>query len=210
MKYNALCLANPEAALVYCDKLDHCADKPFDDTRAAFFRIGGTPAETENIYLPDMSDEAALDAACDHIYSSGCRAIVHACDDMTEAGIIEAKYKLSPVMLLHKLGIIDRCAIAGGVCLDNDDLDLMAQEGTPLILLPIASAGYGYGFAPVCAALRRGIRVGIGTFDGKYNPAHDIMREAEFLRLTANAEMKKENALSEKDLSNILGFCVHA
>ena len=33
-----------------------------------------------------------------------------------------ARYKLSPIMLLHKMGVLDRCTVVGGVCLDNDDL----------------------------------------------------------------------------------------
>ena len=102
--------------------------------------------------------------------------------------------------------MLDKVEIAGGVCLDNDDLDLMAQEGVPLIVTPTASAGYGHGFAPVCAAVRRGVRVGVGTFDNKYNTQCDLGIELEFLRLTANAEMRAENALSESELNFISAY----
>ncbi|MDE5592514.1 MAG: hypothetical protein K2I75_01115, partial [Clostridiales bacterium] len=96
--------------------------------------------------------------------------------------------------------------IAGGVCLDNDDLDLMAQEDVPLILLPPADAGCGHGFAPVCAAVHRGIRIGVGTYDGKYNANVDLDYEMKFLTLTANAEMRTENALDKPTLKKILAF----
>ncbi|MDE7464683.1 MAG: hypothetical protein K2M48_06605, partial [Clostridiales bacterium] len=98
------------------------------------------------------------------------------------------------------------CAVVGGVCLDNDDLDLMAQEGVPLVVLPTASAGYGHGYAPICAAIARGIRIGVGTFDGKYNKDCSIERELEFLKLTANADMRCENAVSEESLVKIAAF----
>lgn len=160
----------------------------------------------EYVYLSGLLDEDVLESFCDFAVAEKPKAIVRTAYDLEETGIIEARYKLSPVMLLHRLGVLEYCTIAGGVCLDNDDLDLMAQENVPLIVLPTADAGYGYGFAPVCAALKRGVRVGVGTFDGKYNKARDIEKEAEFLMLTANAEMRTENALTPEQLKRILEF----
>ncbi|MDE7400485.1 MAG: hypothetical protein K2N17_00370, partial [Clostridia bacterium] len=159
-----------------------------------------------DIYIPDMLDEDLLENACDYIITNNAHAVIRAAYDLEEAGIIEARYKLSPIMLLHKLGILNNVTIVGGVCLDNDDMDLMAQEGVPLVLCPTADAGYGHGFAPVCAALHRGLRVGVGTFDGKYNANADLDYELRFLELTANAEMRTENALSREALKKILAF----
>lgn len=163
-------------------------------------------ANGEPVYIEDMSDEEELERACDYIVSTKAKAMVRAAYELTEAGIIEARYKLSPIMLLHKLGVSEYCTVVGGVCLDNDDLDLMAQEGMPLVVTPTASAGYGHGFAPVCAAIARGIRVGLGTFDGKYNKSASVMREAEFLSLAANAEMRRENAIDKAQIKKILAF----
>lgn len=206
MKINALCISDAARAKRMCDKVVAVrSDEVTEDGFVTIKEYDATGA-CGDIYLPSMLDEDMLASACDHIVTSGARAVVRAAYDLNEAGLIEAKYKLSPIMLLHKLGVLDRCEIAGGVCLDNDDLDLMAQEGVPLILLPTADAGYGHGYAPVCAALRRGIRVGVGTFDGKYNKEHDLDREIEFLRLTANAEMRTENALSAAEVKKILAF----
>ncbi|MDE6029954.1 MAG: hypothetical protein K2F90_06540 [Clostridiales bacterium] len=208
IKINALCTVDAKKARTACDKVFACYDNaPKADgvnivvpyTKELGDGIG-------EIYLPDMSDEDLLGSACDYILSNNARAIVRAAYDLTEAGIIEARYKLSPIMLLHKLGILGQCTVAGGVCLDNDDLDLMAQEGVPLILLPTADAGYGHGYAPVCAAVHRGIRIGVGTFDGKYNATADLDYEIKFLTLTANAEMRTENALDSSTLKKILAF----
>ena len=209
MKFNAFCTANIMTARADCDKLIYCGS----DSGGHGMDVGATvyapfcDGAIGNIYLTDMLDEDAFMSACDHLISSDVRAVVRTAYELNETGMIEAKYKLSPIMLLHKMGVLDKCTIAGGVCLDNDDLDLMAQEGVALIITPTASAGYGHGYAPVCAALRRGICVGVGTFDGKYNPAHELDRELEFLRLTANAEMRVENALSASQLEKIKNFC---
>ena len=207
-RINALCTANVSNAKKYCDTVMACCD---DEVEASGVKIilpynKSLAAGVGEIYLDDMLDEDVLGGACDYIIDNNARAVVRAAFDLEEAGIIEARYKLSPIMLLHKLGILSMCTIAGGVCLDNDDLDLMAQENVPLILLPTADAGYGHGFAPVCAAIGRGIRVGIGTYDCKYNAMGDLDYELKFLSITANAEMRTENAISESALKKILAF----
>ncbi|MCX4312369.1 MAG: hypothetical protein OSJ83_00720 [Clostridia bacterium] len=204
MIINALCTANGEVAKPHCDELIYCGENPPSGCRGVYAPFG--TANGGDIYVPTLVGDDVVEEVCDYILEHGCNAIVRAAYDLEEAGLVEAKYKLSPIMLLHRMGVLDRCVIAGGVCLDNDDLDLMAQEGVPLVVTPTASAGYGHGFPPVCAALRRGVRVGIGTFDGKYNKSHDIKNEIEFLTLIANAEMRTENALTEEHAERILRF----
>lgn len=189
-----------------CDSVVYCGDKPHDESGITSIISFSDTIKSGDIYIPNMCDESVLEGACDYLLSNGAHAIVRAAYELDEAGIIEARYKLSPIMLLHKIGVLSSCTIVGGVCLDNDDLDLMAQENVPLVLTPTASAGYGHGFAPVCAALRRGIRVGVGTFDNKYNKNADIDYEIEFLRLVTNADMSRENSLSDDELTSILRF----
>lgn len=205
MLINAFCTASPERAVEHCDRVFYCGDAESGSGSTTYARFS-IDTTAERIYLPSMADEGDFEAFCDHIVSTKATAMVRASFDLEEAGLIEARYKLSPIMLLHKMGVLDRCTIVGGVCLDNDDLDLMAQEDVPLVVTPTASAGYGHGYAPVCAAIRRGIRVGVGTFDGKYNAKHDLGYEMTFLRLTANAEMRTENAVTDAEADKILSF----
>lgn len=206
MKINAFCTADIDSALKKCDRVFYCGTDVTDSDRVTVYTPFYDGVKSERIYLDGMGDTDLFAAACDHISESGATAIVRAANDITESGIIEARYKLSPIMLLHKLGVLDKCIIVGGVCLDNDDLDLMAQQGVPLVITPTASAGYGMGFAPVSAAKRRGVRVGLGTFDGKYNKAHDIDCEARFMKITSNAEMRTENSLSKIEIEEIEEF----
>ncbi len=204
MKINAFCTVDPIKALRSCSKVIYCGSEKFDDDKIVVYEEFGATA-TGDIFVPSMLDDRFEDA-CDYVLSNRKRMIVRAAYDLNEAGLIEARYKLSPIMLLHKLGVTEYCTVVGGVCLDNDDLDLMAQEDIPLVVTPTASAGYGFGFAPVCAAIRRGIRVGVGTFDGKYNVDADLNAEMKFLLLTSNAEMRGENSLREEEIKKILGF----
>lgn len=205
MRINALCTAKFAEARRNCDGMIAVSgEKLAGDGITTIEEFDGTARG--DIYLPSMLDFDLLEKACDAIFDNGVRAVVRASYSLEETGIIEARCKLSPVMFLHKLGILGMCTIASGVCLDNDDLDLMAQENVPLVLLPTADAGYGNGFAPVCAAVRRGVRVGIGTFDGKYNRSASPDAELRFLTLIANAEMHAENALGDDEAKRILAF----
>ncbi len=206
MKINAFCTANVSKALGVCDRVIYCGTDSIADSRVDVYGTFCEGFDGGNIYLPTLCDESLFEGACDHLIAAGAKAMVYTANDLTETGIIESRYKLSPIMLLHKYGVLDKCTIVGGVCLDNDDLDLMAQEGVPLVLTPTASAGYGYGFAPVCAAIKRGLRIGIGTFDGKYNSKCGLEYEAEFLRLTSNAEMRTENSISKERIGKIMAF----
>lgn len=202
---NAFCTENSDIALKSSDKVVFCGQVEPSAKNVEFYPMWrGT--RQKRIYLPSMCDETVFDEVCDAVLTDGSDVYVRAAYDLYESGVIESKYKLSPIMLLHKMGILSSCTIVGGVCLDNDDLDLMAQEGVALVITPTASAGYGHGYPPICAAVKRGIRVGVGTFDGKYNKTHDIRAELEFLRLTANAEMRREDVLSEDAVRKISLF----
>lgn len=205
MRTNALCTQSPKAAKNSCDRV-FCGCAAPNENGFIVFTPFSDEVKAGDIYLDTLTDEDVLEKACDYLVSTDARAIVRAAYDLDETGLIEARHKLSPIMLLHKLGVLDKCTVASGVCLDNDDLDLMAQEGVSLILLPTADAGYGHGYAPVCAAVRRGIRVGVGTYDGKYNKTADLDYEIKFLSLTANAEMRAEAALTAAQLKKILAF----
>ncbi|MDE7108048.1 MAG: hypothetical protein K2O39_06965, partial [Clostridiales bacterium] len=113
-RVNALCTANVKKAKAACDKVIACCDNaPEVDGVKIVVPYTKSLSGVSNIYLPDMSDEDLLENTCDYILSNNARAVVRAAYDLTEAGIIEARYKLSPIMLLHKLGILGQCTIAG-------------------------------------------------------------------------------------------------
>lgn len=139
----------------------------------------------KNLFLPSLLFENdVINAVADRVSEGAC-AIIGVSSTLEEVGILDSKVKLSPVMILHKLGILGSVSVCGGVYLDNDDLDLLAQERTRLILTPISSAEQGHGFPPIVAALRRGVRVSLGTGDSN----EPLEEQAKFLCRTARAMM---------------------
>ena len=158
------------------------------------------------LHLPDK----ALDTLIDYALTKRAHLLVSCSQTLCEAGQIDARFGKSPVMALHEFGLLGQSTVISGVYLDKEDLALMAQEGVQLTVLPSHDAGYGNGVAPVCAALRAGVRVRIGSGDGKYNARRDILREAALLRLLVSVQLNKQNALSVRDAAAMCGSDISA
>jgi cytosine/adenosine deaminase-related metal-dependent hydrolase len=155
------------------------------------------------LVLLSLSGEETVDSVIEAVYKNGAMLIVAAGYSLDETGAIEVRYHLSPVQLLHKIGLLERCSVVGGVHLDRDDVDLMAQCGTKLILCPTASMGYGYGFPHFVAAARK-LKVTLGSGDNRFNKSGDMKREAETLVLGSNCDMRSSLSVSEKEAVELI------
>ena len=165
--------------------------------------------EHSRLALLSLSDEDAVDGVIEAVYKSGASLIVAAGYSLDETGAIEVKFHLSPVQLLHKLGLLERCAVVGGVHLDRDDIDLMAQCDTRLILCPTASMGYGYGFPHFVAAAKK-LRITLGSGDNRFNKSGDMLKEAETLILGSNCDMRSPFSVSEEEAMSLITDCINA
>lgn len=194
---DSFCLQSPQLSLQSADEVIFAGDSDPKLDGVTFYKTVREKSDVSGarLYLPSLCDceDDVVNAVAD---ASACGAdvLIKACYNLEECGKIESRFKLSPIMLLHKIGVLPLVKIVGGVVLDNDDIDLMVQEGTPLILLPTYCAAMGWGFAPVNACMARGLKMRLGTGADKNNSAHSLRYEAEFLSLTASAEMKSPNA----------------
>lgn len=152
-----------------------------------------------------LKAEDDLDEIVDYCVEKNAKVIVCAGDDLYDSGVLEAREHLSPVMFLHKIGLLDRnCSVVGGICLDRDDADLMAQVGTSLIVCPTYSCGTGRGIPVISPALGK-IKISLGTFDNRFNKSGSIIEEAKTLYLGTAAVMRRQNALSVGQLAEITG-----
>lgn len=152
-----------------------------------------------------LKAEDDLDEIVDYCVEKNAKVIVCAGDDLYDSGVLEAREYLSPVMFLHKIGLLDRnCSVVGGICLDRDDADLMAQVGASLIVCPTYSCGTGRGIPVISPALGK-IKISLGTFDNRFNKSGSIIEEAKTLYLGTAAVMRRQNALSVGQLAEITG-----
>ena len=150
-----------------------------------------------------LSDDV-LDACIEYVLSKKCKFMVRACEDLYESGLIESKYKLSPIMLLHKMGLLENATIVGANYIDRDDVDLMAQSNASVVFLPTQSLGKGYGIPPVNFVVDK-LPISFGSGEGVYNKNGDMRKEANLIRLLCNEQARKENAISEEKLFSLFG-----
>ncbi|PWS35742.1 S-adenosylhomocysteine deaminase [Falsiroseomonas bella] len=135
-------------------------------------------------------------------FLKGCRALAaeyglpmqtHVAESRYQAAAGEARYG-GATLLEHmdRLGLVGRWfSVAHGVWLTQSDLDLLAKRGASMSHNPGANMRLASGIAPVRAAIRAGVTVGIGT-DGSSSSDNQNMFEA--MRLAAFASRLWEDA----------------
>ena len=194
----------------FVDKLCVCTPTPdfYEGQKKieAFFAVDEKgEIKTDKICLTSLLlEDKILDAVIDYVYTNKCKFMVRACENLYESGVIEAKYHLSPIMLLHKMGLLENATIVGANHIDKDDIDLLAQCNAKIVFLPSYSMGMGNGTPPISFALDK-IDIGLGTANNAFNTSADILFEARLAYLTASSEMRKNNAISAHRLLNLCG-----
>jgi guanine deaminase len=139
----------------------------------------------------------------------GCRDLAEEFGLRVQSHVAEARYQAAAgaqryggaTLLGHmdRVGLVGpRFSVAHGVWLTPEDLSLLAERGGGLSHNPGANMRLASGIAPVRAAIRAGVTVGIGT-DGSSSSDNQNMFEA--MRLAAFASRLWEDASEEDWLS---------
>ena len=117
-------------------------------------------------------------------------------DDLTKTGDISKKYNgQMPAMVLEDFGFLDReCYIVGGMYAEKDDLQILSDYETTIVLCPRAFSSKGATFTNLKLLNKYPIKIRLGSYDYKEIA---LNREIEFLRLTSCALF--ENAFSFTD-----------
>ena len=104
----------------------------------------------------------------------GAPLLIHVSETQDEQRQIREKYGTSPVKWLDSIGFLGpRVLAAHGVWLDSGDLALLANRGVALSHNPESNMKLGSGVAPVVAARKAGVTVGLGT-DGVAGSNNDL------------------------------------
>jgi guanine deaminase len=138
-------------------------------------------------------------------FLKGCRALAAEFGMKMQTHVGESRYQAAggeiryggATLLEHmdRLGLVGPWfSVAHGVWLTRSDLDLLAARGGGLSHNPGANMRLASGIAPVRAAIRAGVTVGIGT-DGSSSSDNQNMFEA--MRLAAFASRLWEDAEEE-------------
>lgn len=162
--------------------------------------LAGDKICLSSLLLPDP----VLDACIEYVLEKKCKFMVRACEDLYTCGLIESRYKLSPIMLLHRMGLLDNATVVGANFIDRDDIDLMVQSNASLVFLPSYSLGKGYGVPPVGFVSGK-LPISFGSADNSFNANGDMRKEAYLTRLLCNESARKEDAIDERVLLSYFG-----
>ena len=89
---------------------------------------------------------------------------IHASESLWEQEEIYKKYKKSPIQHLHDLSLTGKNSLfVHCVHANEEDLNIMSKSQTALSYNPESNMKIGNGIAPIGMALKKGIRVGLGT-----------------------------------------------
>ncbi len=145
-------------------------------TRAFLERWKGHPRVTAAIspHAPYTCSRETLQAARALADEYGAPLLTHVSETQDEQKQILEKYGKSPTAWLDEVGFLGpRLCVAHGVWLSPADLALLAERKVSLSHNPESNMKLGSGVAPVAAARKAGVVVGLGT-DGAAGSNNDL------------------------------------
>jgi 5-methylthioadenosine/S-adenosylhomocysteine deaminase len=103
---------------------------------------------------------------------------LHLLENQDEANQLKQKFGQSAVRFLKEIGCLDERLIAfHGVCMDDDDIRMLADHGCKVVHNPESNMKLASGVAPVTKMLNAGIVVGLGTDGCASNNNLDMFQE---------------------------------
>lgn len=110
---------------------------------------------------------------------------IHLSETEEEVRSCVAEHGVRPAEHLDRAGLLGpRTVLAHGVCLDEAELDLIAERGATIATNPVANMKLAVGAAfPYPAARERAIPVGLGTDGAGSNNSLDLLADAKHFAL---------------------------
>lgn len=120
----------------------------------------------------------------------------HLHETQTEIHDSVQQYGMRPLQRLQRLGVIGPGSVlAHGVHLEPAELDTLATLGAHIAHCPSSNLKLASGIAPVAAALRAGVKVGLGTDGAASNNRLDLWQEMRTAALLAKVADQNAESL---------------
>ena len=102
----------------------------------------------------------------------------HASETLTEVGITDNKYQMTPIALLESYGFFHSPAVlAHCVHCDRDDIEIMSKYEITVATNPSSNLILGSGIAPLYSYVKHNINVSIGTDGAASNNNLNMFKE---------------------------------
>jgi 5-methylthioadenosine/S-adenosylhomocysteine deaminase len=105
-------------------------------------------------------------------------ALTHLSESAGELSMVRERYGTTPVRHLARHGLLDgRLTAAHAVCVDGEEIDLLARAGVGVVHCAESNLKLASGVAPVSRMLAAGIPIGLGTDGPASNNDLDLFAE---------------------------------
>ncbi len=131
----------------------------------------------------------------------GCEVQIHLSETDEEVRQSILKYNLTPIKVAYKAGLLNSNTIAAHCVVVNDeDLDIVVQQGVNIAHNPTSNMKLGSGIAPVKKMLDMGINVALGTDGASSNNDLDMLKEARTAAYLQKAILKDPSVLNADEV----------
>lgn len=138
-----------------------------------------------NIHGEYTSNPRAVGDLAAYAKERGLRIQLHASETKLEHEECKARHGgLTPIRYFESLGVFDVPTTAAHcVWADDEDIDVLAENGVFVAVNPASNMKLGSGFAPVPALFERGVNVCLGTDGMASNNNNDMVQDMYLLAL---------------------------
>lgn len=126
--------------------------------------------------------------------------LIHFAKDLTSLGKLSSKYNKAPEKVLEDFGFLDRkCYLLGCNYLDKDAISLLDSYDIEYIFTPLTDAENARGFLNFKLFENKVCHIGTDEQEDI-----DMLKEVDFLRLTTNNLLCKNNMIEDKNYFYLL------
>ena len=151
---------------------------------ASFPRVEGYGVpHMYRLHAEEALDETELEkAACAH--ERGDWIVMHVAETRERVALCNERFGTTPIRLLARYGLLSpRVLLSHAVHVDDEEMELIARAGAPVISSPVAEAKLADGLAPIAAMAALGVPIALGTDAAVCNNSSDLLLEARMLGL---------------------------
>jgi guanine deaminase len=177
-----ICLEKGQRALVARVAMDHPAECPeyyrdpsaeaaVEATRHFIEQVRGMPGNGRGLvrpvvtprFIPACTDEL-LDGLGRIAEECGCHVQTHCAESDWEAAHVRARFGVSDAEALHRFGLVGRATVlAHSNFIAGRDFELVGTTEAAIAHCPLSNFYFANSVFPLRDALRKGLRVGLGT-----------------------------------------------
>ena len=129
---------------------------------------------------------------------------VHVSESIDEVHMSLDQTGLRPVTWLQKIGVLDKNSqIVHAVCVDDDEVQLLAKSGAAVVHCPVSNAVLGSGIAPIRKMLDHGVRIRLGTDGPASNDTQDCFENMKMSLCLARASNLDATNLTTSEALNM-------